>query len=195
MTALPQHRLTEAEYLAQERLASFKSEYLDGETFAMAGASLPHNRISVNTLALLRPQLEGRGCDVFTSDLRIRVSQTGLYTYPDLVVVCGEPELLDEQNDTLLNPKLIIEILSRSTEAYDRGQKFGHYRTIASLTDYVLISQERPLIEHFSRSRGIWELRTAEGLEATLELPSIGCRLALAEVYRRVKLLGERQAT
>lgn len=154
---------------------------------AQGGASLPHNYISVNALVALRSQLEGRGCEVFTSDLRIRVSQTGLYTYPDLVVVCGEPELLDGEHDTLLNPKLIVEILSSSTEAYDRGQKFGHYRTIDSLTDYVLISQGQPLIEHFSRSRGIWELRAAEGIEATLELPSIGCRLALAEVYRNVE--------
>lgn len=187
MAALPQHRLTETEYLTQERLAPGKSEFLDGETFAMAGTSLPHNRISVNTLVALRSQLEGRGCEVFTSDLRLRVAQTGLYTYPDLVVVCGEPDLLDDDHDTLLNPKLIVEILSSSTEAYDRGQKFGHYRTIDSLTDYVLISQDRPLIEHFSRSHGIWELRAAEGVEAMLELPSIGCRLALAEVYRNVE--------
>jgi len=179
--------LTEAEYLSLDRVATVKSEFLDGEMFAMAGASLIHNRICGNVYASLRPQLERRGCEIFTSDLRVRVPRTGLFTYPDLVVVCGEAELYDDEAmDTLLNPALIVEVLSGTTEAYDRGEKFAHYRTIASLESYVLVAQDRVLVEHYARQGDLWVLRDADRLDATLELASVGCELALTDVYKRV---------
>jgi len=184
--------LTEAEYLALDRTAAVRSELLDGEMFAMAGASLSHVRITGNVYASLRAQLERRGCEVFTSDLRVRVPRTGLFTYPDLVIVCGEPELYDDEAmDTLLNPALIVEVLSDTTEAYDRGEKFAHYRTIESLEGYVLVAQDRVLVEHYARQGDLWVLRAADRPDQTVELASVGCELALADVYQRVQHASE----
>lgn len=188
MSAVPKIYLTPAEYLAFERQSEIKHEYFRGELFAMAGASRQHVRIAVNVTILLGNQLKRRGCDVFNSDMRVKVSPTGLYTYPDLVVVCGRPRFEDRELDTLLNPTVVVEILSKSTEAYDRGEKFAQYRTLESLTDYLLISQERPHIERFTRQEGgLWLFSDSIGLDAVMPIESIQCQLPLAEVYDRVE--------
>ena len=179
--------ITAADYLALERQAEIKSEYLNGCIYAMSGASRNHNRITINLGAMLHTQLRGKPCEPFVNDLRVKISPTGLYTYPDVVVVCGEPRFEDKQLDTLLNPQVIIEVLSESTEKYDRGTKFAHYRTLDSLTDYLLVAQNQPCIEHFQRQAdGSWRYSTAQGLEAEINIPNIGCVLRLAEVYERV---------
>jgi Uma2 family endonuclease len=183
----PNRRLSPEEYLALERQSELKHEFLDGEVFAMAGASLRHNRIVRNVGGTLYSQLLGRPCEVFFGDMRLRVDATGLYTYPDLVAVCGEPQMTDAELDTLRNPTLILEVLSPSTEAYDRGKKFAHYRTIESLAEVVFISQEQVELERFSRQPGGgWLLLEANRLEDRLPLPSIGCELPLSAVYERV---------
>jgi Uma2 family endonuclease len=175
-----------AEYLARERRAATKSEYLDGEVFAMSGASRKHNLVTGDAFAVLLAQTRNRGCEVYTGEMRVRVPASDLFTYPDVVVACGEPEFDDAELDTLLNPKLILEVLSRSTADYDRGTKFAHYRTIPSLAEYVLLEQEQVHAEHFARQAdGRWLLAETDDTAAVLDLPSIGCRLALAEVYRR----------
>ena len=188
MCALPRSYLTPEEYLALERQAETKSEYLRGEVFAMAGASFAHTTISFNMLVLLAPQLKQRSCTARGSDLRVKVPPTGLYTYPDIVIICGRPQFEDRHRDTLLNPTVIFEILSRSTEGYDRGEKFANYRTLESLSDYILISQHRPLVEHYARQPDeSWLLRSYEGMEAILPIPSIGCELPLADIYDKVE--------
>ncbi len=188
MGAVPKIYLTPAEYLAFERQSEIKHEYFRGELFAMAGASRQHVRIAVNVTILLGNQLKRRGCDVFNSDMRVKVSPTGLYTYPDLVVVCGRPRFEDRELDTLLNPTVVVEILSKSTEAYDRGEKFAQYRTLETLTDYLLISQDRALVERFTRQEsGLWLFSDSIGLDAVMPIESIQCQLPLAEVYDRVE--------
>ena len=188
MCALPRHYLTPEEYLEMERQAETKSEYLCGEVFAMAGASRQHVTIMTNTIVALGTRLKAGPCMVFGSDLRVKVPPTRLYTYPDVSIVCGKPQFEDRQQDTLVNPTVIFEILSRSTEGYDRGEKFANYRTLESLSDYILISQHRPLVEHYARQpNGSWLLDSYEGLAATLPLPSIGCELLLADIYDRVE--------
>lgn len=188
MDPRPKPYLSPEQYLAAERGADRRSEYFDGEMFAMTGGSRAHNLVVTNLVGELRQQLKGRSCELYPSDLRVRVSATGLYTYPDIVAVCGEPRFDDdEQADTLLNPTLIVEVLSPTTEAYDRGRKFEHYRTLASLQEYLLVSQEVPRIEQFLRQDdGHWLFTAASGLETDLALPSIGCRILLAEVYDKV---------
>ena len=177
--------MTPEEYLALDRQSERKHEFLDGEIFAMTGASLQHNAIVWNVAGILYSQLHGRPCRAFVGDMRLRVHATGLYTYPDIVAVCGEVQLAEA--DTLLNPTLIIEVLSPSTEAYDRGKKFAHYRTIESLAEVVFISQERVEVERFSRQpEGAWLFLEANRLEDRLPLPAIGCELPLAAVYERV---------
>jgi Uma2 family endonuclease len=193
MASLPKPRFTPEQYLALEREAETKSEYFDGEIFAMSGASRQHNLISVNVIAELRAQLKGRPCEVYGSDMRVKVDPTGLYTYPD-VVVCGEVRLEDEHLDTLLNPTVLIEVLSPTTEAYDRGKKFAHYRRLDSLTDYLLIAQDQPRIEHYARQADQkWVLSEASELCASLPLTSLGCTLALAEVYDRVTFAADKK--
>ncbi len=188
MAVQTQERLSVEDYLALERQADTRSEYLDGERFAMSGASVRHNRIVRNVVAALHGQLKTGDCEVFANDLRVRIPATDLYTYPDVVVLCGEPELDDRDPDTLLNPTLIIEVLSKSTQDYDRGSKFAHYRTLATLSDYVLMSQDRVHVEHFARQpTGQWLLTELERIEEGLDLPSIGCRLQLADAYHKVR--------
>jgi Uma2 family endonuclease len=183
----PSRRLSAEEYLALERRSGGKHEYLDGEMFAMGGASRRHNLIALHTAAALLSQLHGRPCEVYMGDMRILVDTTGLYAYPDVVVVCGEPRFASAELDTLLNPTLIVEVLSPSTEGYDRGRKFAHYRTIESLTEVVFISQERIEVERFSRQPdGGWLLHEASRREDLLPLPAIGCEIPLAAVYERV---------
>jgi Uma2 family endonuclease len=144
--------LTPVEYLAFERAQTdAKHEYLNGEIMMMAGASLEHNRIVSNLVAALHAQMHGRSCDVFSSDMRVHISATGLYTYPDIAALCGVPQLEDDESDTLLNPEVIIEVLSPSIEAYDRGSKFDHYRSLESLQTYVLVAQDRWQIELYQR--------------------------------------------
>lgn len=187
MSSQPQLRYTPEEYLMRERQAEYKSEYLAGEIFAMSGASERHNLIAGNIFAAFHAQLRGRPCRAYVNDMRVKVSTTGLYTYPDVVALCGEPQFDDEQKDTLLNPTVIVEVLSPSTEAYDRGGKFGHYRKLASLAEYVLVSQEESHIEHYVRQPdNQWLLSEASGLQEAVQLPSINCTLALSEVYEKV---------
>ena len=187
MSTDPKPFLSPHDYLALERASEERSEYLDGETFAMTGSSRSHNLIVVNLGGELRRELKGRNCELYTHDMRLQVSATGLYTYPDVVVVCGEPRLADDQGDTLLNPTVVLEVLSPSTESYDRGKKFEHYRTLPSLREYLLVRQDEPLIEQFVRQPDDhWLFSATGGLEATVRLPSIDCALALAEVYDRV---------
>lgn len=187
--ALPQKKFwTPEEYLAFEREADTKHEYLDGQIYDMAGASEEHLIITGNTAASLHGQLRKRDCVVLANDMRVKVNKADLYTYPDLVIICGKRNFDDlAYLDTLLNPTVIIEVLSPSTEKYDRGEKFRRYRTLESLQDYVLISQDKPLIERFSRQvDGGWLLTDAQGLEAEMSLPSVECVLSLADVYEKV---------
>ena len=179
--------ITPEAYLASERAAEHKSEYLDGEIIPMSGASFRRTIIAANLLIALGKRLDDRPCTVHPSDLRVRVSPTGLYTYPDVVVVCDEPAFADSTFDTLLNPTLIVEVLSKSTEDYDRGGKFAHYRTLDSLQDYVLVAQDAPHAEHYARQpEGRWLLSETKDLNSEIELTSLGVRLPLAEIYRKV---------
>lgn len=179
---------TPEEYLEAERKAETKSEYINGRIYAMAGASRAHNTLTVNVGGLLFGQLRGNPCQPFWQDMRVQINETGLYTYPDVIVAC-EPLQFDEQEDTLLNPRVIIEVLSPTTEAYDRGEKFAHYRRRESLTDYILIAQDRMQIEHFHRQEnGDWLLHVVEQPDEVLTMASINCQLVVSEVYERVTL-------
>jgi Uma2 family endonuclease len=181
--------LTPEEYLAIERRSEIRSEYLDGEMFAMTGGSRNHNLIVLNIGRELSLQLKKRPCEVYASDQRVRVPATGLYTYPDVVVVCDEPQFEDEELETLLNPTLLIEVLSRTTEACDRGKKFEHYQTIPSLSEYLLVSQDSFRVEQYLRQENNrWLFTAVTGFERTIALPSIQCDLLLAEVYVKVTL-------
>lgn len=205
--SLPQTepRYTIEEYLAFERESEERHEYLDGQIYAMAGESTQHADISVNVVSELRSQLKGTPCRVWTKDTKVLSgpaiktyrSTKGLFSYPDLVVVCGEPQFLDEHQDGLLNPTVIIEVLSPSTESFDRGEKFRRYRThVASLTDYVQVSQALPLIEHFRRQpNDEWVLSTVSAMDSSLHLASIDCTLQLSEVYDRVSFPEETPET
>ena len=191
MASQPKTFLTPEEYLDLERKAEYKSEYYQGEMFALAGASYPHNVLSLNLSALLHARLRGQSCRVVQSDMRVRVSPTGLYTYPDVAVVCVPPQFADENADTLLNPSFIAEVLSPSTEGYDRGRKFEQYRTIEYLAEYLLVAQDRIHVDLYTRQPdGRWVLSEASRLEDTLELKSIGCQVALADLYEKVDLTG-----
>lgn len=181
--------LTAEDYLALERTSEIKSEYLDGEMVAMSGTSRWHNLIVTNLVRDLSQQLKQNPCEVYSSDQRVQVSATGLYTYPDVVISCGEPRFEDDHVDTLLNPTLIVEVLSPTTESYDRGKKFEHYRTLDSLAEYLLVSQDELLVEQFVRQAGgTWLFTATAGREGVVQLPSIGCTLALSEVYDKVPL-------
>jgi len=177
--------LTPEQYLEMERKAEVRSEYYRGEMFAMPGGTGNHTMLSDNIIALLRPELRGGPCRAYSQNMRVLVGVTGLYTYPDIVVACGEKKFLDARQDTLLNPILVIEILSESTEAYDRGRKFSHYRTIESFQEYVLVSQDEVLVERYLRT-GDWPLTEAKRLEDSVELESVGCSLLLADIYEDV---------
>ena len=189
MATQPRPRIPPEEYLAQERQSERKHEYFDGEIFAMSGASPTHVMIVGNVVTALNIQLVGRDCGVYASDLRVKVSATGLYTYPDVVVICGAPQFDDDQGDTLTNPQVIVEVLSPSTEDYDRGRKFGQYRAIPSFVEYVLIAQEKHHVEHFVRQRdNRWLLSETNQAEDTIPLDSIGCQIALADIYAKVNI-------
>jgi Uma2 family endonuclease len=189
MSTQPKSYLTPEEYLAIERKAQFKSEYWNGEMYAMSGARRAHNVIAFNSAGALAPQLRGKPCEAYVGDMRVRTTG-GLYTYPDLVVVCGEPRFVDGEFDTLVNPSLIVEILSPSTEAYDRGEKFEQYRTIDSLTEYLTLASTRIHADLYIRQpNGDWLLRVSDKLEDAIELASCGCTLRLAEIYEKVEFV------
>ena len=178
--------LTAAEYLEIERAAPYRSEFYRGEMFAIAGGSLKHCLIRTNCTGCLGMSLKGQPCASYDSDLKI-LCPTGLYTYPDASVVCGPLEVDALSPNSVTNPTLIVEVLSKSTEAYDRGKKFDHYRTIKSLREYVLVSQDEPMIQYFLRNDdGSWTMKAVSGLEGTIRLESIGCQMRLADVYDRV---------
>jgi Uma2 family endonuclease len=197
------YRFTVEEYLAFERASEERHEYLDGVIYAMAGSassqvmageSEDHGTICTNLGGLLFAQLRGTPCRAFSKDTKVRCgpyrshTREGLYAYPDLVVVCGPGEYHDQARDVLLNPTVIVEVLSPSTEAIDRGDKLHRYRRwLPTLTDYVLVAQDRPVIDHHHRTTaGQWELEILEGLDAHLHLRSINCTVPLAEVYERI---------
>lgn len=179
-------RLSIAEYLERERHAEFKSEYFDGEVFAKAGGSLNHSLIAANLIREIGLALKDRQCIVATSDLRVKVDATGLYTYPDATIVCGDLEFDDEKRDTVLNPTVLVEVLSESTEKYDRGRKSQHYRRIPSLKALVLVSQEDFHVEWHTRESDSWLLNERTGLDQELDIQSLGIRISLAEIYRNV---------
>lgn len=184
MAASPLPRLTPEQYLSIERSAEFKSEYYDGQMFAMSGGSLPHSTIPMQLAAALVNALRGRGCRVASSDLRVRVSAKGPFFYPDLKVFCGEPQLADDHQDILLNPRVLFEVLSPSSEAFDRGLRFEAYSEIESLEEYVLVSQSKPRIEVYTRQQaGKWLLSSYSGMEAECRLSSLDCSVRLAEIY------------
>ena len=186
MVANVQKKWTVEEYLAFERSSEEKHEFYAGEIFAMSGASREHNIIVMNTGASLNLQLAQRPCEVYPSDMRVKVNAIK-YTYPDVSVVCGEPRFADGEFDILLNPTIIIEVLSDSTEDYDRGKKFKHYMGINSLQEYILIAQDEVRVDHYIRqSQGDWLISVSTTLEATLQLPSVNCSLLLADIYRKI---------
>lgn len=185
--AKPARRLSEAEYLEIERNAEFKSEFFDGEMFAMAGRTRAHSLITANLNRELGNRLKGRPCVVFESNLRIKVEATGLFSYSDASVVCGPQLVLPGTDDVLLNPSLLAEVLSPTTEGYDRGAKFENYRRIPSLMEYLLVSQLRPHIELFVRRDNQWSLQEASGMEASIHLPVLNITLSLAEVFANVE--------
>ncbi|MCP9493953.1 MAG: Uma2 family endonuclease [Pyrinomonadaceae bacterium MAG19_C2-C3] len=190
MSAQSKHFLTPEEYLAIERKSEERHEYFDGEMFLMSGGTEEHALLGATIIGELHGQMKRTGCRVYSNDFRVFIPRTGLYTYPDATVVCGETILVDDgKRDTLLNPTLIVEVLSSSTESYDRGGKFAQYQTIESLAEYVLISQTQPRIECFTKDKDTnekWIYRRADSMEATIELASINGSLALADVFANV---------
>jgi Uma2 family endonuclease len=193
-TADVKTRYTPQEYLAFERKSPIKHEYYDGEIFAMSGVSREHNLIAGNLFREMSLQLRGRPCEAYISDVRVRVSPAGPYTYPDVVAVCGERRFEDSEVDTLLNPNVIVEVLSPTTEAYDRGKKFAHYRRLESLREYVLIAQDQVCVERYTRQGDEWLLTELTRLEDTLRLESIGCAVGLREIYERVEFPGDEKS-
>lgn len=180
--------LSEEDYLARERRAETKSEYFGGEVVCLAGASADHNLIVTNLVRELSTRLKGRPCRVYSSDMRVKVPGAATYAYPDVVVVCGPNKFDDQQRDTLLNPVVVIEVLSESTEHIDRGTKFGSYRQMQSLHEYVLVSQNALLIEAYTRTdNNRWLLTEFRGIDSTLTLESIQCAIPLIEIYDKVE--------
>ena len=188
MSALERTYCTAEQYLEIDRKAEYRSEYVDGEILAMAGASREHNRITINIGSALLVQLRGSSCEPFTTDLRVKGRTTGAYLFPDVVAGCAPLEFEDASLDILLNPVVLMEVLSPTTEKDDRSWKFAHYRRLATLTDYVMLSQYQPFVEHYTRQADDkWVLTELRGLEAVLHLPSIGCVLPLSVIYERVE--------
>lgn len=193
---MPNTFLRPEQYLEIERKAEFWSEYLHGEMFTMAQEGESHNLVRGNVVGELYQQLRTRPCFVYARDMRLHISTSGLYVYPDVAVVCGESKFQDDWHDNLLNPTVIVEVHSPSTEAYDRGEKFAHYRSIESLREYLLVSSERIGADLFTRQDdNRWLLTATTHLEDVIELKSIDCRLSLADVYEKVDLALTRTAT
>jgi Uma2 family endonuclease len=195
MRVLATKRMTVEEYFAHERAALTKSEFYDGELFAMAGASVPHNQIRENLSGEFHAQLKGKPCRTLSSDQRILINRTGLYTYPDLVIICGELQFDPLNEDTITNPQVIFEVLSDSTERYDRTTKFRMYQQIPSLQEYILVSQHEPVCERFVRQAdGTWALRAFVGRDATLELATVEAKVKLEDVFARTILPSEQKS-
>ena len=180
--------ITPEAYLTSERRAKYKSEYIHGEVLAMSGASRAHNIITVDITTELNIQLRPRGCEIYSGDMRVRTSRTGSYFYPDVVVVCEKPRFEDNVFDTLLNPILVVEVLSPSTEVYDKGEKFAHYQELASLREYILVSQDRIHVTHHRLMESQWAGKEFHTPEDVLLLNSIECKLPLRDIYTRVTL-------
>ena len=188
MSRLAERVYTVEEYLSFERAAEYKNEFVNGRICPMTGASLPHNLIVGNLAAEIGTRLRGRPCSVLVSSMRVKVSRTGMYAYPDVVALCEPPELEDAFEDTLLNPAVIVEVLSESTERYDRGEKFAHYRKIDSLREYILVAQDRIRIEQYVRRGEHWVLSEISDPEGSLRIETLGCEVALRDIYDRVEL-------
>jgi Uma2 family endonuclease len=183
---------TSDEYLALERQSEIRHEFLDGTVYAMAGESPTHSAICFNLNVAVGMQLRGTNCRGFSPNMKVRAGEAGLYAYPDLAVACGEAFFHDRHGDVLLNPTVIFEVLSRSTQTYDRGEKFERYKSIETLRDYVLVAQDRPRLEHFSRQPdGTWSHTELDGADAALTLDSVNCRVALADIYDRIDFAAE----
>lgn len=182
--AAKKEKISPEVYLELERKAAFKSELIDGEMYAMLGTTRKHNRIAGNLYICLDRILKNKNCRVYISDLRVQINSTGLFTYPDLIITCGKEELTDKHKDTLTNPKCIIEVLSDSTEKYDRGEKFFHYQQIESLQEYILISQDQPRAETFLRQTdGRWLYECTEGLHSKFRISTADESVSLSEIY------------
>jgi Uma2 family endonuclease len=190
MASVPKkERLTPEQYLAMEVKSDLKHEYCGGKVFLMTGASRAHNVIAANIIAMVNRHIAGKPCEVYGPDMRVKVQASGLYTYPDASIACPPIEFEKQQGaETLLNPVAVVEVLSPSTEAYDRGKKLAYYQEVASLQEYLLVSQEEPRIDHLERLEdGNWKLSIATGLDATVHVHAIGCQLRLADVYEKVE--------
>ncbi len=192
MSSVPDRRYTIEEYLAFERASETKHEYYAGQIFAMSGASLPHNRITRNLLRAIGERLDNTPCEPLPNDMRVK-APSGLYTYPDAIIVCGKPQLDDATVDTLLNPAVLFEVLSPSTEAYDRGKKFDLYQSIPTLQEYVLIAQDWPAVYHYTRQgeEQKWLMDSYHQLNQSLTLNTVVCSVPLAEIYRQVEFPAE----
>lgn len=193
MVAQPRHEhddeyivMSEADYLAMERESEIRHEYVGGRVYAMAGAKRAHNLICTNLVATFHNQLRGKGCEIYQSDMKLRVNKADAYRYPDVIVVCGEPQFIDEDETMLINPLLLVEVLSPSTASKDRGTKSWEYRQIESLNAYLVIDPAKPYVERYQRRGNEWVIDTITGLDATLDMPSLNVSLALAEVYAQV---------
>ena len=189
MSATPKSGISQIEYLELEREAPHKSEYYKGEVFAMAGATINHNKIVASIIMAIGQHLKGKGCSYFPSDLRVHNLENTLYDYPDVIIVCGKEEYLDDKFDTLLNPTVIFEVLSPATENYDRGNKFKLYRTIPSLQNYVLVSSTEFVAEVYTRSNDQWILSTAKGRDGFITISAIDYKLQLPDVYAQIDQL------
>lgn len=187
--------ITPEEYLALEERADHKSEYYNGEMFAMSGASNNHNLITGNVHAALHQLLSKRPCRTYVNDMRLLTSPKGLYTYPDVMVVCGKIEFAPKRDDTVMNPVVIVEVWSDSTQAYDRGKKFALYRQIPSLKEYVMIDQTQPYVEHYRREGHFWVFEALETIDAILTLPALECEIPLAVMYEKIEWQSEQENT
>jgi len=185
MASLPSHNLSPEEYLALERKADRKSEYVDGVMFLMSGASRRHNLIVGNITTELNLRLRPLDCDVYPSDMKVRLPDSSRFFYPDVSVVCGEPDFADGERDVVLNPVLVVEVLSDSTAAFDRGKKFQAYKQIETLIEYVLVAQDEMVVESFVRQPGAWLYTESRGADASIILRSVSCEIPLRDIYRR----------
>ena len=184
----PQHHFTVDEYLAFERTSDSRHEYYAGNIYVMVGGTEPHNLIAGNAFYCLKSQLRSRPCKVYTSDMRLKIAPTGLYTYPDVMALCGEVKLADDCRDMIENPQIVVEVLSPSTEAYDRGTKLDHYKRLESVTDCILISQDARRVEHHARGTdGRWRKTNVTG-SGIIRLASLGCEIPLDEIYDQIEL-------
>jgi Uma2 family endonuclease len=188
MSSAPERKITAAEYLEAERAATTKSILFRGEMFAISGAKRPHILITGNVASAINVQLQDSLCEVYAADMRVKNRRTGSYFYPDVSATCESPKFEDDVLDTLLNPQVIIEVLSESTEKFDRVQKFDDYKLLDSVKEYVLISQKRMHVERFTRqTESTWEYWSAKNASAVLSLASIGCQMSLAQIYNKIE--------